>query len=305
LTKVFFWLALQNMALKRLKDEKKYSVVVNSDGLFDLIDYLYVLFFQRVTNPMQISLFLATCHYPIISNIELRTIEDFRSEYNNGDSFHIKFRIIPTQEFIDLDYKNEILTISLELSLLYDSYNDILHTIIRYLKIDENRIILKDNIKNKDNTEIIKDNEDMNTNVERKMRIFVSHGRDTDWRLLKDELQDTHGYIIDYFEKGQSFSKYTFEVLEEKLNLNDIAIIVFSAEDKHQDDDRLHARENVIHEAGLFQGKRGRRNVILLVERDLKEFSNILGITQIRYDKGNIIASVSKIIAALKDINNR
>ena len=139
--------------------------------------------------------------------------------------------------------------------------------------------------------------------MSKEIKIFISHGHEDDWKILKDDLQDNHGYKVDYFEKGNTASRYTFEVLEQKLNESNFALIVFSAEDKHESDNRLHARENVIHEAGLFQGKHGRMNVILLVEDGLKEFSNILGITQIRYNKGNILAVASKVVSEIIKAN--
>jgi hypothetical protein len=40
----------------------------------------------------------------------------------------------------------------------------------------------------------------------------------------------------------------------------------------------------VIHEVGLFQGKLGFERAIVLLEKSVHEFSNILGINQIRLD---------------------
>jgi predicted nucleotide-binding protein len=45
---------------------------------------------------------------------------------------------------------------------------------------------------------------------------------------------------------------------------------------------------NVIHEVGLFQGRLGFKRAIVLLEEGCKEFSNIQGLGQIRYPKGNI-----------------
>ena len=67
------------------------------------------------------------------------------------------------------------------------------------------------------------------------------------------------------------------------------ALIVMTAEDEHGDL-TMHARENVIHEAGLFQAKLGSKRAIILLEDGCAEFSNIRGLTQIRFPKGNIMA---------------
>ncbi len=67
------------------------------------------------------------------------------------------------------------------------------------------------------------------------------------------------------------------------------AFLVLSAEDIHSDGS-VHARENVIHEAGLFQGRLGWRKAIVLLEAECEEFSNIVGLGQIRFPKKNISA---------------
>jgi len=45
---------------------------------------------------------------------------------------------------------------------------------------------------------------------------------------------------------------------------------------------------NVIHEAGLFQGRLGFMKAILLIEEGCAEFSNIHGRGQIRFPQGKI-----------------
>jgi predicted nucleotide-binding protein len=62
-----------------------------------------------------------------------------------------------------------------------------------------------------------------------------------------------------------------------------------TAEDT-QGDGTIHARENVIHEAGLFQGRLGFARAIILLEEGCSEFSNIIGLTQIRFRQGNLSA---------------
>lgn len=53
-------------------------------------------------------------------------------------------------------------------------------------------------------------------------------------------------------------------------------------------DGTLRTRQNVVHEAGLFQGKLGFNRAIVLLEKDVETFSNIEGIQQLRYDQGHI-----------------
>jgi predicted nucleotide-binding protein len=65
-------------------------------------------------------------------------------------------------------------------------------------------------------------------------------------------------------------------------------------------DGRLNARMNVVHEAGLFQGKLGFTRALILLEDGCEEFSNIHGLGQIRFPKGNIKAAFEDIRQVLE-----
>lgn len=62
----------------------------------------------------------------------------------------------------------------------------------------------------------------------------------------------------------------------------------------------MHARENVIHEAGLFQGRLGFRKAVILLEETCQEFSNIQGLGQIRFRSGEIRAIFEEIRRVLE-----
>jgi len=77
------------------------------------------------------------------------------------------------------------------------------------------------------------------------------------------------------------------------------AFLVMTAEDERADGTK-HARGNVIHEAGLFQGRLGFDKAIILLEDGCSEFSNIVGLTQIRFPQGNIMAKSEEIRRVLE-----
>ena len=83
------------------------------------------------------------------------------------------------------------------------------------------------------------------------------------------------------------------------LNRSSIAFLVLTGEDLDDLGD-LHARENVIHETGLFQGRLGFSRSIVLLEKGTVEFSNIHGIDQIRFSSGNIKETFGDVIAVIK-----
>jgi predicted nucleotide-binding protein len=130
-------------------------------------------------------------------------------------------------------------------------------------------------------------------------KIFIGHGRSSDWKDLKDFIQDRLKLQWDEFNRETAAGKSVKERLEEMLNSSGFALLVMTAEDEHADE-TLHARENVIHEVGLFQGKLGFNKAIILLENDCKEFSNIIGIGQIRYPKGHIRATFEEVRQVLE-----
>ena len=78
-----------------------------------------------------------------------------------------------------------------------------------------------------------------------------------------------------------------------------MAFLIMTGEDE-QADGSLRARDNVIHEVGLFQGKLGFERAIILLEEGCEDFSNIHGITYIPFPKGKINTTFGEIIRVLK-----
>jgi predicted nucleotide-binding protein len=63
--------------------------------------------------------------------------------------------------------------------------------------------------------------------------------------------------------------------------------------------DLLRARQNVIHEIGLFQGRLGFSKAIVLLEEGVEEFSNLNGINHISFGKGGIRETFGDVLAAI------
>jgi hypothetical protein len=116
--------------------------------------------------------------------------------------------------------------------------------------------------------------------------VFVGHGRSDDWKPL-DSFLTGLGLSTEEFNSDPTAGVHTTERLSDMLNDACFALLVMTAEDVH-DDGHTHARENVVHEIGLFQGKIGFRKAIIIKEKGTAEFSNIAGLTHIPYPKGRI-----------------
>jgi predicted nucleotide-binding protein len=129
--------------------------------------------------------------------------------------------------------------------------------------------------------------------------VFIGHGRSSLWRELKDFIEDRLHLVVDEFNSLPVAGITTTARLSELLDAAAIAFLVMTAEDE-QADGKMRARENVVHEVGLFQGRLGFTRAIVLLEEGCEEFSNIHGLGQIRFPMGNIGAKFEGIRAILE-----
>ena len=85
--------------------------------------------------------------------------------------------------------------------------------------------------------------------------------------------------------------KFTLEVLEEIIRTEriDASIFIFSDDDKtwYRGNETIKPRDNVIFEHGLFSGRLGRENSVIIKYGDVELPSDLSGITYIDYSEGN------------------
>jgi hypothetical protein len=129
--------------------------------------------------------------------------------------------------------------------------------------------------------------------------IFIGHGGSPQWRDLKDHLHEKHAYRVEAYEIGARAGHAIRDVLNDMLSKSSFAILVMTGEDQTSDGG-MRARQNVVHEAGLFQGRLGFARAIVLLENGVEEFSNVHGIGQIRFDKGRIKETFGDVIATIR-----
>lgn len=130
-------------------------------------------------------------------------------------------------------------------------------------------------------------------------KIFIGHGRSELWRVLKDFLHERLNLDYEEFNRVSAAGINTQERLSEMLDRCGFTFLVLAGEDLHGDGS-LHARENVIHESGLFQGRLGWRRAIIILEEGCEEFSNIVGLGQIRFSRGNIASCFEEVRRVLE-----
>ena len=116
---------------------------------------------------------------------------------------------------------------------------------------------------------------------------------------VKDFIADRLGLPWEEFNRTAVAGFTTFERLSQMLNNACFAFVIMTAEDEHADA-KWHARENVIHEVGLFQGRLGPKRAIVMLENGCQEFSNIHGLSQIRFPSGEVSAAFEEMRRVLE-----
>ncbi|MBO9587961.1 nucleotide-binding protein [Devosia sp.] len=129
--------------------------------------------------------------------------------------------------------------------------------------------------------------------------IFVGHGRSPQWRDLKDHLSDQHHFDVVAYETGARAGHSIRDILGEMVDNTSFALLVMTAEDASETREGR-ARQNVVHEIGLFQGRLGFARAIALVEDGVELFSNLDGVQQIRFSKGNIRETFGDVLATIR-----
>jgi predicted nucleotide-binding protein len=130
-------------------------------------------------------------------------------------------------------------------------------------------------------------------------RVFIGHGRSRLWRDLKDFLHERLHLDFEEFNRESAAGLSTKERLLQMLDASSFAFLIMTAEDERSDGS-MTARANVIHEVGLFQGRLGFERAVVLIEEGCEEFSNILGVTQIRFPKGALDTKYEEIRKVLE-----
>lgn len=130
--------------------------------------------------------------------------------------------------------------------------------------------------------------------------IFIGHGgSSTQWRELKDHLSDIHGYDVQAFESGARAGHAIRDILGDLVAESTFAVLIMTSEDE-QADGSMRARQNVIHEAGLFQGALGFSRAVILLEDGTQHLSNLDGVQYIPFSRNNIKETFGDVLGVLR-----
>lgn len=124
---------------------------------------------------------------------------------------------------------------------------------------------------------------------ERTKRVFISHGRASEWRAVQAFIERDAALPTLELAQEPNLGRTIIEKLLDNAKLCDSAVIVMTGEDiANSDESRV--RENVMHEIGLLQGLYGRRAVVLLHEDGVNVPTNLSGVAYIPFPKAMIEA---------------
>lgn len=129
--------------------------------------------------------------------------------------------------------------------------------------------------------------------------IFIGHGQAGAWRDLRDHLVDKHEHRVVSYETGSRAGHSIRDILDSMRRESSFALLVMTADDDVSDGTKR-ARQNVVHEIGLFQGSLGFDKAIVLLENGVDEFSNLFGVQQIRFDKDRIRETFGDVLATIR-----
>jgi len=112
--------------------------------------------------------------------------------------------------------------------------------------------------------------------------VFIGHGRSALWARLQLFLEKDLGLQTVTYESESRAGESIVPVLEKMLGQATFAVLLLTGDDETAAGEKR-ARQNVIHEAGLFQGRLGFRKAILLRQEGLEDFSNVDGLQYIAF----------------------
>ena len=130
--------------------------------------------------------------------------------------------------------------------------------------------------------------------------LYISLAENCFTLQLKDFIEDELGLQTDEFNRVPIAGIHNTERLRQMLNSAAMAFLVLTGEDE-QPDGKPHARLNVVHEAGLFQGRLGFECAIVMLEEGCEEFSNIDGLGQLRFARGDIRSRFEEVRQVLRE----
>jgi len=129
--------------------------------------------------------------------------------------------------------------------------------------------------------------------------VFIGHGRSRLWARAKMFPKDELKLTTVSYESESRTGKSIVPILETMLDQSTFTVLILTAEDETTED-KKRARQNVVHEAGLFQGRLGFKRAVLLIQEGVESFSNVDRLQHIPFADENAEQSFHELWRVLK-----
>ena len=149
-------------------------------------------------------------------------------------------------------------------------------------------VVYLDEIKEKESSNIQEGQPKQSVHVLNK--VFIVHGHDNALKQEVARIIEKQGIEAVILSEQVNQGKTIIEKIEENADV-DAAICLFTGDDygrakgTEAEENKLRARQNVVFEAGYFMGKLGRKNVIIVADKNLELPSDMQGV--VYTDAGN------------------
>jgi sugar/nucleoside kinase (ribokinase family) len=131
-----------------------------------------------------------------------------------------------------------------------------------------------------------------------KSSVFIGHGRSLLYLKVQNYLMQL-SIDVKLYESESRSGYHIVDILKKMVNECNFAVLVLTAEDESVDGN-FRARQNVLHEIGLFQGRYGFEKVVLLIEDGVEKFSNVEGLQYIPFNGSQIEQTFHELERVLK-----
>jgi len=119
--------------------------------------------------------------------------------------------------------------------------------------------------------------------------VFIAHGTDPQWRLLRQFVEEECGIPVHTYERrGEAGDPAA--PLSQYLERCSFAACVLTAQDQ-MSHGAGRAEQHVVHQAGLSHGRYGFGRVAILVEDGCELFSNVSGLVRLDFPRGQLDAT--------------
>lgn len=129
--------------------------------------------------------------------------------------------------------------------------------------------------------------------------VFIAHGSSALWSVLSTHLEKKYHIKCIAYETESRANQNISTVLTSFLDRAAFAIIIITPDDEALSGARR-ARQNVVHEMGLFHGKLGFNKVAILLEESVEKPSNIDGLQYIGFCGNQIQKTFHEIEQSLR-----